>query len=134
PRTRSRLTHAGIEIPRDVILTDPLGYLDLTALVVGARLVATDSGGLQKEAFFHGVPCVTLREETEWVELVALGWNRLLAPSSAGARASGLRAALEAPKPLKPAVSPYGDGTAALKIVKRLLDRARQPEFAARRL
>jgi UDP-GlcNAc3NAcA epimerase len=124
PRTRFRLTQAGIQVPPDVILTDPLGYLDLTALVVGARLVATDSGGLQKEAFFHGAPCVTLREETEWVELVELGWNRLLAPSSAEAVAAGLRAALEAPKPPKPAVSPYGDGAAALKIVKRLLDYA----------
>jgi hypothetical protein len=124
PRTRARLAQAGIEPPTELILTDPLGYLDLTALVIGARLVATDSGGLQKEAFFHGVPCVTLREETEWVELVELGWNRLLSPISAASIAAGLGAALGAPLPEKPALSPYGDGHSARKIVERLLQRS----------
>jgi UDP-GlcNAc3NAcA epimerase len=124
PRTRARLTPAGIETLRDVIVTDPIGYLDLTALVIGAKLVATDSGGLQKEAFFHGIPCVTVREETEWVELIDLGWNRLLSPVSAAAVATGLRAALAAPLPDKPAVSPYGDGNAAQKIVAWLLEHA----------
>jgi UDP-GlcNAc3NAcA epimerase len=124
PRTRARLAEAGIETPHGVVVTDPLGYLDLTALVLGARLVATDSGGLQKEAFFHGVPCVTLREETEWVELVELGWNRLLPPGSAEAVAAGLRSALAQPKPQRPSVSPYGDGTSAKKIVERLAGHA----------
>jgi UDP-GlcNAc3NAcA epimerase len=120
PRTRARLAKTGIETADEVILTEPLGYLDLAALVIGARLVATDSGGLQKEAFFHGVPCITLRDETEWVELVELGWNTLLAPVSASAVAAGLRSALAAARPAKPAASPYGDGRSAEKIVKRL--------------
>jgi UDP-GlcNAc3NAcA epimerase len=121
PRTRARLAEAGIGAPPGVVITDPLGYLDLTALVLGAKLIATDSGGLQKEAFFHGVPCVTLRGETEWVELVKLGWNSLLAPTSAEAVAAGLRVALAQPRPARSFVSPYGDGKSARRIVQRLL-------------
>jgi UDP-GlcNAc3NAcA epimerase len=121
PRTRASLAQSGMTPANGVVLTEPLGYLDLTALVTGARLVATDSGGLQKEAFFHAVPCVTLRDETEWVELVELGWNRLLPPASAAAVASGLNAALAAPIPQRPSVSPYGDGRSAERIVERLL-------------
>ena len=76
PRTRKLLAKEGIA-PRGVRLTDPLGYLDMTLLVHNSAAVFTDSGGLQKEAYFHRVPCVTLRDETEWVETVEAGWNRL---------------------------------------------------------
>jgi UDP-GlcNAc3NAcA epimerase len=76
PRTRKMLHAEGIT-PQGVKMFDPIGYLDMTRLVHHARAVFTDSGGLQKEAYFHRVPCVTLREETEWVETVESGWNRL---------------------------------------------------------
>lgn len=76
PRTRGALEARGRPMP-DVTLVEPLGYLDMAWLVSNAAAVFTDSGGLQKEAYFHRVPCVTLREETEWVETVDAGWNRL---------------------------------------------------------
>jgi UDP-GlcNAc3NAcA epimerase len=76
PRTRKLMTSRGIE-PVGVRLVEPLGYLDMAMLVHNATAVYTDSGGLQKEAYFHRVPCVTLRDETEWVETVEAGWNRL---------------------------------------------------------
>ncbi len=76
PRTRKLMTSRGIE-PKGVRLVDPLGYLDMAMLLHNAAAVFTDSGGLQKEAYFHRVPCVTLRDETEWVETIDAGWNRL---------------------------------------------------------
>ena len=125
PRTRQRLADAGMSLRAGVITLEPLGYLDMTSLVIGARLVMTDSGGLQKEAFFHGTPCVTLRDETEWVELVALGWNRIVPPIGAEQVAEGIRAALGAPIPPRPAESPYGDGASAKRIVECLRMRLR---------
>lgn len=76
PRTRKLMTSRGLE-PKGVRLVEPLGYLDMALLVHNATAVFTDSGGLQKEAYFHRIPCVTLRDETEWVETIAAGWNRL---------------------------------------------------------
>jgi UDP-GlcNAc3NAcA epimerase len=76
PRTRETLKAANIALDQ-LILTEPLGYLDMCQLVHWAELVFTDSGGLQKEAYFHKVPCVTLRAETEWWETIEHGWNRL---------------------------------------------------------
>lgn len=78
PRTRNAAAAAGLTLSRPGLRTiEPLGYLDMCQLLQGAASVLTDSGGMQKEAFFHRVPCVTLRSETEWVETVARGWNRL---------------------------------------------------------
>jgi UDP-GlcNAc3NAcA epimerase len=76
PRTRAQMARFGLD-PENLLVCEPLGYLDMHRLLQSAVAVYTDSGGLQKEAYFHRVPCVTLREETEWVETVASGWNRL---------------------------------------------------------
>lgn len=76
PRTQAVLQRAGLATGR-LRLIEPLTYFDMHRLLASASLVLTDSGGLQKEAYFHRVPCVTLREETEWVETVGAGWNRL---------------------------------------------------------
>jgi UDP-GlcNAc3NAcA epimerase len=76
PRTRKQIEALGLDLGQ-IITCDPVGYLDMHCLLRSAAMVFTDSGGLQKEAYFHRVPCVTMRGETEWVETVAAGWNRL---------------------------------------------------------
>jgi UDP-GlcNAc3NAcA epimerase len=82
PRTRAALAREGLleKVSRHIRLIEPVGYLDMIMLEKNSRLVATDSGGVQKEAFFYRVPCVTLREETEWVELVESRWNVCVSP------------------------------------------------------
>jgi len=125
PRTRERLGRAGLlrrlGSARAVRLCEPLGYLDFACLVRGARAVLTDSGGLQKEAYLAGVPCLTMRESTEWVETVESGWNRLVGLDADAALAaleqlSGRRAAGERPDP-----SVYGDGDAGARVVDELV-------------
>ncbi|CAG2141830.1 non-hydrolyzing UDP-N-acetylglucosamine 2-epimerase [Cupriavidus numazuensis] len=91
PRTRARMQSAGIVAPDRVIVCDPVGYMEMLWLEMNCRIVLTDSGGVQKEAYFHGKPCVTLREETEWTELVEAGVNRL-----AGADAQRILSAYQA--------------------------------------
>lgn len=123
PRTRRILNDRCIvrKISRCIRLIDPVGYLDMMMLEKSARLIATDSGGVQKEAYFHGVPCVTFRERTEWVELIQLGWNRLAPPVTPATVISGLRDGLES-KP-RSTQTPYGDGHAAERIVRVLLQK-----------
>jgi UDP-GlcNAc3NAcA epimerase len=115
PRSRKAIADAGCRIADHIRLIDPVGYLDMVALAGGARLILTDSGGLQKEAYWLGVPCVTMREETEWVETVEAGWNML-----AGSDPEKLMEAARsfAPGPTRPAL--YGDGLAAIQCVDLL--------------
>jgi len=76
PRTRNAIDRDDLDLG-SLKICQPLGYLDMACLIRGAETVLTDSGGLQKEAYFHGIPCITLRNETEWVETIDAGWNRL---------------------------------------------------------
>ena len=119
PRTRGVLQCMGrlAGLSSKVRLIDPVGYLDMVQLEKYAAAIATDSGGVQKEAFFYRVPCVTLRDETEWVELVDAGWNQLVPPLSAGAVQSVILGALGRQGA---DVQPYGAGDAAQRIVEKL--------------
>jgi UDP-GlcNAc3NAcA epimerase len=125
PRTRGVLERQGLleTYSRRLRLCEPVGYLEMVALEKHARLIATDSGGVQKEAFFYRVPCVTLREETEWVELVELGWNRLLPPRDADGVTRGVMASLAVAGQQEPPVGLFGGGQAAERIVERLQGR-----------
>jgi UDP-GlcNAc3NAcA epimerase len=113
PRTRAAVGHLGVDL-EPIRVIEPQGYLDMLMLERAAAVIATDSGGVQKEAFFHGVPCATLRNETEWVELVDLGWNRLVSLNNPSDVYEGVRSALGTKGRT---ALPYGDGHAADKIV-----------------
>lgn len=116
PRTRAKLATAGLTLPPNVHPVDPVGYLEMNWLEANCRLVVTDSGGVQKEAYFHGKPCITLRDETEWVELVDAGCN-VLVGADAGKIAESIRI-FSAECDFSSAL--YGDGTAASQIAEAL--------------
>ena len=82
PRTKAKVEDIGIDIPENVRVIDPVGYLEMVWLEANCRCVATDSGGVQKEAYFFEKPCITMRDETEWVELIEAGWNILVGANS----------------------------------------------------
>ena len=116
PRTRNALHRTGLSLSGiDVI--DPVGYVDMMQLISNAAFVYTDSGGLQKEAYFYRVPCVTLRQQTEWVETIECGWNRLW---SQGDYATPRRD-----------IEDYGKGQAGEQIIQVLLGKAKATNSAA---
>ncbi|HVW52326.1 MAG TPA: UDP-N-acetylglucosamine 2-epimerase (non-hydrolyzing) [Trinickia sp.] len=117
PRTRGKLASFGLELPSNVRLIEPVGFRAMLQLERHARCVVTDSGGVQKEAFFMRKPCVTLRDETEWTELVSSGWNVLV-----GAKAQAIAAAIASATTPVAWPSLYGQGDASDKIVARVLE------------
>ncbi|MGB8323261.1 MAG: UDP-N-acetylglucosamine 2-epimerase (non-hydrolyzing) [Candidatus Acidiferrum sp.] len=115
PRTRRAIESVNYQFNANVRLIEPVGYLDMVSLSDGATLILTDSGGLQKEAYWLAVPCITLREQTEWVETIETGWNTLVGCDSEKI----VQAVCSfAPPTLHPAL--YGDGCAAARCVELL--------------
>jgi UDP-GlcNAc3NAcA epimerase len=117
PRTRKLMDSYELKLPKNVIAIDPVGYLDMLELEEACEMVITDSGGVQKEAYFFRKPCVTLRESTEWVETVKAGWNRLV-----GADPAAIEKALSGdarPRKWKPL---YGAGDSGRRILDLLLE------------
>ncbi len=116
PRTRAAIDGWGLEAPANVKLIEPVTYTRMLELERGARAIATDSGGVQREAYLWGVRCITLREETEWVDTVETGWNTLV-----GCDPDAFAAALRTPLPLeRPPI--FGDGHAARRIAQVVVD------------
>jgi UDP-GlcNAc3NAcA epimerase len=116
PRTRAQIEDADIELAPHVHMTDPLSYLELASLASQARVIATDSGGLQKEAYWYGVPCVTLRPSTEWTATVEVGANILVDDDPDAIEAAVTSAAMPERRPQL-----YGDGHASARIVSVLM-------------
>jgi UDP-GlcNAc3NAcA epimerase len=120
PRTRAKLAELSVKV-RNVTLIDPVGYLDMVQLEKNSKLIITDSGGVQKEAYFHKKPCITLRAETEWVELVETGWNSLHDPKSQLSILRTLETHITTPtRDYKSNI--YGDGLAATFILNKLMN------------
>jgi len=119
PRTQRLLENkGGVKLLKSLTLLEPVSYLEMQRLEMSAKVILTDSGGMQKEAFFHGVPCVTLRDETEWVETVNLGWNKL-----SGSNRESILNAFNGWGDVLPKTtnSVFGTGDAAKKCVEYLL-------------
>jgi len=113
PRTRRTLQQLGADWAPHVKLVEPVGYLDMLVLEENARLIATDSGGVQREAYFLGIPCLTLRDETEWTEIVQTGWNLLVGTEPERVLEAWLHFT---PPADHPAI--FGDGTASQQITE----------------
>jgi UDP-N-acetylglucosamine 2-epimerase len=118
PRTAPAL--GGLDLPDGITLIEPVGHREMLALAGSARLGLTDSGGLQKELYWMGVPCVTMRTETEWVETVEVGWNVVAGHDPAAIVSAALRLANNTPLDRPPF---YGDGHASERIVRVLIDK-----------
>jgi UDP-N-acetylglucosamine 2-epimerase len=116
PRTRTRIREEGLTLGGHVRMIEPLGYLELAALASQARVIVTDSGGLQKEAYWYGVPCVTVRASTEWVDTVAVGANVLVDADPAAIATAVASASMPRNRPVL-----YGDGHASERIAQVLV-------------
>ena len=117
PRTRKAVQRLGFVFAPHVRLIEPVGYFDMMVLEENARRIATDSGGVQREAYFLGVPCLTLRDETEWQETVTAGWNRLVGAETEHVLAEWATFAPPADQP-----SIFGDGTAGERIARNITE------------
>ncbi|MGV8058376.1 MAG: non-hydrolyzing UDP-N-acetylglucosamine 2-epimerase [Smithellaceae bacterium] len=117
PRTQKVMQNLGWSPASHVILIDPVGYLDMITLEKSARMILTDSGGIQKEAYWLSVPCITMREESEWVETIEAGWNILT-----GADKNKIIDAVRSYCPPEAHPQLYGDGQTADQIIKILLN------------
>jgi len=115
PRTRAVLKSTALTVPGNVTLIDPVGYLEILVLEENAEAIVTDSGGVQKEAYFAGRPCITLRTTTEWTETVEAGWNVLVGTDSAA-----IARAMRGFRPEGPRPKLFGDGHAAERVVEAL--------------
>ena len=115
PRTRVAMTSARIEAPSNVRVSEPVSYIEMLVLERNARAILTDSGGVRREAYFLGIPCVTLRTESEWPETLATGWDVL-----AGADVERIVSSAQRPRPDAPPPPLFGDGHAADRIVEIL--------------
>ena len=121
PRTRAKIEQFNLQnLIGKIQIIEPLGYLDMVLLEKNASLIITDSGGIQKEAYFQGTPCVTIREETEWVELIDTGWNKLADPNNEDEMidliSNQLNFELSKPRP-----NLYGDGYSSKTIILKLM-------------
>ena len=120
PRTRQAIERAGVASAANVRIVEPLGFIDMAYALRHASAIVTDSGGVQKEAYFHRRPCVTVRTETEWVETVSAGWNRLASPDDSRAIRVAIEDALRSPRPTT-TIDEYGAGRSADAIAEALL-------------
>jgi UDP-GlcNAc3NAcA epimerase len=121
PRTRKMISQFGLDgylQSSNIIVTEPLGYIDMIRLQSGAKVIVTDSGGVQKEAYFNGVPSVILRENTEWVELIESGWGQLAEIGS-----EAILSAIASAKVGSPTISPFGKGKARIIMAQLIRER-----------
>lgn len=128
PRTRNVLDVLALAVADHVSLIDPVSYLDMLVLERNAHLIATDSGGVQREAYYLGIPCLTLRDETEWVATVSSGWNQLV-----GVSPDAILDAWEHFQPPGSRPPIYGDGNAAKRLAEILAMGAEEHEAATMR-
>lgn len=120
PRTKKYIEQYSIDVPENIEIIEPVGYLDMLSLESNAKIIATDSGGVQKEAYFMKIPCITLRQETEWVETLENGWNQLVGASPERI-VSGYKNAVEKDVPVE-YNNCFGDGNSGEKIVGMLMN------------